>query len=360
MKILIITNSSIGLAKFRKELIEKLKTNHEIYIATPYDECAKEVEEMTSKVIEVCMDRRGINLKQEWRLFRRYYTIVKTIRPDFLITYTIKPNIYGGIVARISKIPYVVNITGLGTAFQAEGWLKKVIIMLYRMALKKARVVFFENHGNKQVFIENKIIKQEKCCVLTGAGVNLQEFSYREYPKENRVNFLFMGRLMKEKGIDELFEAIECLHKENNHVFLTVLGGYEENYSKKIQELSSKGILNYIGWVSDVRPYIEKSMCSVLPSYHEGMSNTLLECAAMGRPIIASNIPGCKETFIEGLSGYGVKIKDSFDLYKKMKKFSELKYREKEEMGKAARRHMEKYFDKKEVVRITMERMEIE
>lgn len=141
---------------------------------------------------------------------------------------------------------------------------------------------------------------------------------------------------------------------------LTLLGEYEEDYNERVCELSKKGIINYIGWVSDVKPYIEKCMCIVLPSYHEGMSNTLLECAAMGRPIIASNISGCKETFTEGVSGFGVKVKDAQDLYEKMKLFCMLSHEEKRQMGKASRRHVEKAFDKKEIVQTTIERMELE
>lgn len=360
MKILIIANSSIGLAKFRRELLEELQKKHDIYIATKCDECVEEIQEKVKKIIEVPMERRGTNLNQEWKIFKKYCELINDIKPDFIIAYTIKPNIYGGLAARLKKIPYAANITGLGTAFQKEGWLKKSIIILYRMALKKAKIVFFENHDNQQIFINYGIVKPENSWVLNGAGVNLQRFSYKDYPPDGKINFLFMGRVMREKGIDELFEAMVHLHKEINTASLTLLGEYEEDYNERVCELSKKGIINYIGWVSDVKPYIEKCMCIVLPSYHEGMSNTLLECAAMGRPIIASNISGCKETFTEGVSGFGVKVKDAQDLYEKMKLFCMLSHEEKRQMGKASRRHVEKAFDKKEIVQTTIERMELE
>lgn len=360
MKILMIANSSIGLAKFRRELIEELQKKHEIYIATKCDECLEEIQEKVRKIIEVPMERRGTNPRQEWNIFKKYCEIINDIKPDFIITYTIKPNIYGGFAARLKKIPYAANITGLGTAFQKEGWLKKSIISLYRTALKKAKIVFFENSNNQQIFINYGIVKAENTWVLNGAGVNLQQFSFKKYPPDGKMNFLFMGRVMQEKGIDELFTAIEHLHHEIENVSLTLLGEYEEDYSKKVNDLSKKGIINYIGWVSDVKPYIEECMCTVLPSYHEGMSNTLLECAAMGRPIIASNISGCRETFTEGKSGFGVNVKDAQDLYKKMNLFCMLPYEEKKRMGKASRKHVETIFDKKEIVRTTIERMELE
>lgn len=359
MKILIIANSTIGLVKFRKDLIKRLYQNHEVYIATKFDECQDELQGFSNQIIEVDMERRGTNLIQEFKLVLQYWRIIRGIKPELVITYTIKPNIYGGIIARINHIPYVANITGLGTAFQKEGFFKEVVILLYKIALKKSKVVFFENRENQRLFLDSNIVKEEKTWVLNGAGVNLSDFSVEDYPKSDKINFLFLGRVMKEKGVDELFEAMQLLRRDNLNVFLTVVGGCEENYSDKITELVDKGIINYVGWVADVHPYIRDCMCSVLPSYHEGMSNTLLESAAMGRPLIASNIHGCKEAIIDGKSGYCVKKMDSHDLYCKMKQFVELSWAEKEMMGKASREHVEKVFDKRVVVETTVERMEL-
>lgn len=360
MKILIISNSSVGLVKFRKELILKLKEKHELYIATKLEECALELKELSDNLIEVEMDRRGTNLRLEWKLFCQYDKIIKRVNPDMVITYTIKPNIYAGILARFKKIPYAVNITGLGSTFQEKGLFMKGIIKLYRIALKKARVVFFENKGNARIFLEHRITDKEHKCVLNGAGVDLQDFCFHAYPEEGRDGFLFMGRIMKEKGVEELFCAMEKLHSLYPTAVLNLLGEYEENYERKVKQLSEQGIVNYIGWVSDVKPYIENCFCTVLPSWHEGMSNTLLECAAMGRPVITSDIPGCREAVVIGESGFLAKAKDSESLFLAMKAFYELPYSDKVSMAEAARRHMEEKFDKTEVVEKTIKRMELE
>lgn len=359
MDILVIANSSMGLVKFRKELIAELNKNHNVHIATKLDECEQELRELRTSIHELRMERRGTSLCAELNLFLQIQKIVRKVRPQLIITYTIKPNIYGGMVARINKIPYAVNVTGLGTTFQNEGLFKRMIIQLYRIALKRAKAVFFENQENKQVLIRNRIIRDEQGIVLNGAGVNLETFSCKPYPGENNSNFLFMGRVMKEKGVDELFQAAEKLHMIYPDVKLTILGGYEEDYEEKVKELVQKKIVAYEGWVKDVRKYVEDSICTVLPSYHEGMSNTLLESASMGRPLITSNIPGCREAVRDGVSGLLVQVKDANDLYEKMKQFYELPYEKKKEMSMQARKYMEKEFDKKQVIRTTLDRIGI-
>ncbi len=360
MRILIIANSTVGLVKFRKELIERLSRDNKVYIATKCDECMDELTKLDVEKIEPLeMNRRGIDVFQEISLIHQIKLIIKRHKPQLIITYTVKPNIYAGLIARLYNIPYATNITGLGTAFQKENWLKKTIIFLYRIALKKANVVFFENDGNKKVFIENKVVKEEKCFVLNGAGVNIEEFELKPFPKEKDKVFIYMGRVMHEKGIDELFEAMEMLHRKYPDSRLLVLGDYEEKYENKVNQLVENNVIEYVGWVQDVKPYIEQAMCTILPSYHEGMSNTLLECAAMGRPIITSNIPGCRETVENQISGFLVEVKNSLDLYEKMVQFYELPYEKKIQMGLAARKHVENFFDKKQVVDNTINRMEI-
>lgn len=357
MNILIIANSSVGLVKFRKELIIKILERHKVFIATKIDECENELRSIGAEVCELQMERRSIRLKKEWKLIKQIQSEVKRIRPDLIITYTIKPNIYGGIIARKNKIPYVVNITGLGTAFQSEELFKWIIIHLYRIALKKARVVFFENRENKRKLIQEKIICEEQGTVLNGAGVNLESFAYKAYPSITNRNYLYMGRVMKEKGVDELFSAIQRLHAVYPDVKLMILGEYEEDYEEKVKAMVNKGIAIYIGWVNDVRAYVENSICTVLPSYHEGMSNTLLESAAMGRPVITSDISGCREALVDGISGLLVQVKDEDDLYAKMKQFYELPYNEKVEMSVEARKFIEKNFDKNKVIQDTLNKI---
>jgi glycosyltransferase involved in cell wall biosynthesis len=356
-RILILANHDLGLYKFRKELIQEiLYRGNEIYTSLPNGEQVKNLVDMGCVFIETEVDRRGLNPINDFRLLLFYLKIFKEIKPDFVITYTIKPNIYGGIVSNFVKIPYAINITGLGTAFQKDGFLKKVIIFLYKISSKKANVVFFENQENQQLFIDNNIVIEKNTCKLNGAGVNLDEYKYCEYPRDNgKIRFLFIGRVMKEKGIDELFEVACRIKRKYKNVIFDIVGPFEDKYEKKIMELQKMDVIKYHGFQTDVRMFIKTTNCFVLPSYHEGMANTLLESGAMGRPLITSNICGCKEAVIEGESGFLVKVGDSDDLYSKIKKFIELPYNIKVDMGMKSREHIEKEFDKKLVVKSTLE-----
>lgn len=354
MKVMILANNDVGLYQFRKELIEELLKEHEVVISLPYGDFVKPLEDIGSKFIDTPVDRRGINPIRDLRLFFKYWKILKQEKPDLVITYTIKPNVYGGCACRFMKIPYAVNITGLGTAFENGGMLKKIVTVMNKVSCKKAKVVFFENEGNRQIFIKERIVKESQTHRLNGAGVNLEKYQVAPYPCGEKVKFLFMGRIMAEKGIDELFEAMLHLVSNGINCELNLLGFYEENYKEKIEKYEAEGWLHYYGYQKDVRPYIEESHCFVLPSWHEGMANTNLECAAMGRPVITSNIHGCLEAVEDGVSGYLCQRQNADDLYRVMKSFSELSYNQRKAMGLAGRKHMEEVFNKKKVVKDTI------
>lgn len=360
-KILILTNFDVGLYKFRKELIQEfLKQGNEVYISLPNGELVRNLESMGCKFVNTFIDRRGINPKTDAKLMFFYRKLIRKLHPDLVITYTIKPNIYGGLMCRILHVPYAVNITGLGTAFQRESMVKKLVTFLYKIALKKAKVVFFENVGNKQTFLDLNILKEKQICVLNGAGVNLTEYPLCEYPSEDEIRFLFIGRVMKEKGVDELFEATERIQKQYSDVFFDVVGPMEDDYKARIEELVQKGVILYHGYQKDVKPFIENCHCFVLPSYHEGMANTLLEAGAMGRPLITSNIHGCLEAVEEGNNGYLAEAKDTESLLEQMEKFLVLTYEEKRKMGQASRKVIQEKFDKKKVVGKTIKEIEQE
>lgn len=359
MKIMILANNDVGLYQFRKELIEELLKQHEVVISLPYGDFVKPLEDIGCKFIDTPVDRRGMNPIKDLRLFFAYWKILKQEKPDLVITYTIKPNVYGGCICRLIKIPYAVNITGLGTAFENAGMLKKIVTFMYKVGCKKAKVVFFENEGNRQIFIQEKIVKQSQTHRLNGAGVNLEKYQVAPYPDGEKLKFLFMGRIMAEKGIDELFEAMHHLVSDGINCELNLLGFYEENYKEKIEKYQAEGWLNYYGYQKDVKPFIEDSHCFVLPSWHEGMANTNLECAAMGRPVITSSIHGCMEAVEDGVSGYLCEKQNADDLYRTMKKFAMLSYDDKKNMGLAGRRRMEDIFDKKKVVKETLKELRI-
>lgn len=356
MKIAMIINSSSGLFNFRKDLILRMIADgNEVIALTSLEERTDQLIELGVRLIDTKIDRRGLNPLHDFSLFRQYKRILKKENPDIAVTYTIKPNVYGGVACRICGIKYAGNITGLGTAFESTGLLRKVATIMNKVALKKAKCVFFENAENRDLFVNEGIIKRKQAVLLNGAGVNLEQFSYKPYPKDKAdIRFLFMGRVMKEKGIEELFGAMQRLRADGERCSLDVLGSFEEKYEDQIKQYEKNGWLRFHGYQSDVRPFIENTHCFVLPSYHEGMANTNLESAATGRPVITSNISGCKEAVIDRVSGFLCGVKDANDLYEKMKQFIALSHDEKEQMGKASRKHMEDVFDKKKVVAETV------
>lgn len=354
-KVVIIGNNSGGMYDFRHELIEELiRRGCSITVLTPFDTKVDELRDIGVELIDTPLNRRGINPKEDFTLLCLYRKLLKKLQPDLVITYTIKPNIYGGYACRRLSIPYATNITGLGTTFQKEGILKKIVVFLYKIGLKSAQTVFFENDENCQIFLDTKIVNNERTCLLNGAGVNLERYSLIDYPSGDKTKFLFIGRVMKEKGIDELFAAMKKLVEEGVDCSLDILGGYEEDYKAMIQKYEREGWLHYHGYQLDVRPFIAKTHCFVLPSWHEGMANTNLECAASGRPVITSNIHGCLEAVEDGVSGYLCEKKNADDLYRVMKKFTKLSYDERKAMGLAGRKRMEEVFDKKKVVEDTI------
>lgn len=357
MKILILANNDVGLYQFRRELIEELLKENSVVISLPYGELVKPLQEMGCRFIDTSLERRGLNPFKDLKLLKQYSAMIKQEHPDLVITYTIKPNVYGGFVCRIKKIPYAVNITGLGTAFQRDGMLRKLVTAMYKLGLKKADTVFFENSENEHIFLEENIVKKEQVCLLNGAGVNLNHYYVAEYPADDgSIRFLFVGRVMKEKGIEELFAAMKMLLADGINCSLDVLGGYEENYKEQMDTYTDEGWLYYHGYQKDVRPFITNAHCFVLPSWHEGMANTNLECAAMGRPVITSNIHGCLEAVEDSISGFLCEKNNVSSLYRAMKQFVNLSYEKKKEMGLAGRRRMEGLFDKGKVVAATLER----
>lgn len=357
MKIMILANNDVGLYQFRKELIEELLKEHTVVISLPNGNLVKPLKDMGCKFINTYVDRRGINPVKDLKLFLEYRKILKKEKPDLVITYTIKPNVYGGFACRTQKIPYAVNVTGLGTAFEGNGILKRLVTIMNRVGCKNAKVVFFENEENRQIFIREKIVKEEQTYRLNGAGVNLEKYQVAPYPKEKKIKFLFMGRIMAEKGIDELFTAMRKFVKNGVNCELDLLGAYEEDYKEKIERYQEEGWLHYYGYQEDVRPFIAKCHCFVLPSWHEGMANTNLEAAAMGRPVITTNIHGCLEAVEDSVTGYLCERKNAEDLYKKMEVMCCLSNNERKAMGTAGRKKMEAVFDKRKVVEDTINNM---
>ena len=355
MKILIITNHSYMLYRFRRELIQQLQKEHEVVLSMPFVGHEDDFQAMGLRCIHTEIDRRGINPKTDLKLLMNYRKLLKKERPDLVITYSIKPNIYAGLVCSQLGIPFCSNVQGLGTAFQRKGP-AQFVTLLYKTALQKARVVFFENEGNAQEFIDRNILPREKITVLPGAGINLERYPLMPYPENDRIHFLYLGRIMKEKGIDELFAAMRRLHEElGNMVQLDLVGFFDDDYEAQVNALVADGIAVFHGFQTDPTPFYAAADCVVLPSYHEGLSNVLLEAAAMGRPVITSDIHGCKETVDYGRSGLLCRVKDADDLLDQMRRMASLSRADREQMGLAARQKVEREFDKRTVVQKTIQ-----
>lgn len=358
-KLLIITNHSYMLYQFRRELIEKLLEEYDVVLSMPFVGHESDFEQMGCKCVEAHVDRRGMNPVTDFKLLRFYCRLITDEKPDKVITYSIKPNIYAGLICRHKKIPYYANVQGLGTAFQNKR-LAWFVGLLYKTAFRKVTEVFFENSGNAQEFLERKLVTRSNVAVLNGAGVNLDQYSYQPFTtgeKEDRViHFLYLGRIMKEKGIDELFSAMRKLHDVyGNKVVLDIVGFFEDEYKNIIEEMVKDGIAVFHGFQEETRPFYAMADCIVLPSYHEGMSNVLLEASAIGRPVITSDIPGCREAVEDGKSGYLCEVKNAEMLFEKMKLMVDKRVEEREKMGKCARKRMEELFDKKKIVEQTVE-----
>lgn len=265
---LIIANHSGGLYDFRKDLIRALRNHGEVVAVVPKNDKWQELCSIVDKAIELPLDRRGMNPIHDFSLFCKYRRMLREVKPNLVITYTIKPNVYGGIACRMAGIPYAANITGLGSAIENGGLLRKFILMLYKLSLKGARVVFFENAANRDALVNAGVVPQGRDVVLNGAGVNLNDYPYQEYPNDGTVRFLFVGRIMKEKGVDEFFVAAERMKKKyGKRVKFRMAGMFEEAYKQRIDELVNDGIIEYLGYQADMKSLYGAASCVVLPSY---------------------------------------------------------------------------------------------
>ena len=354
-RILILANSASGLYDFRNELLLKLLQEYEVHVSLPDADKVPALAKEGCVIHPIPMERRGMNPLKDSKLMLSYLKLIKEVAPDVVLTYTIKPNIYGSLCCRLCKVPYLVNITGLGSVFEGGGMLQKLVVLLYRVALKGARCVFFQNETNREIFRSFKI-KGKSDRLVPGSGVNLDRHKFEDYPaKEEPVTFLYVGRIMKEKGTDELLYAAEELKKEYPEVRFELVGYYEDDYKELIEQKQEAGIVHLTGYQKEMHPFYTKASAVMMPSYHEGMSNVVLEASATGRPVLASDIPGCREGFEEGVTGIGFAPRNKEALLLAVKKFMQLSYEERKEMGLSARHKMEREFDRNIVVNAYME-----
>ncbi|MCA1010728.1 glycosyltransferase family 4 protein [Halobacillus halophilus] len=351
-RILILSNHFITLYNFRKELVSNLiSAGNEVYISMPKSDDNKYFSDMGCEIIETPLDRRGINPISDFKLILNYYKIIKKVEPDIIYSYTIKPNIYGSIVSNFTKNKQVSNVTGTGATFINDNTLSKIAKILYKISLKRSYKVFFQNSGDRDFFVENKMIG-DNYAMLPGSGVNLNQYKVHELPTDETVNFIFIGRIMELKGIDEYLECAKKIKEEYPHTNFYVAGFIEEtDYKSIIEHYHSKGIINYIGFQKNIQSWLQKCHCTILPSHGgEGIPNVLLESAAISRICIASNINGSKDVISDGKNGYLFETGNAESLTDKVRKLMELSFDDKKLMGLAGREIVENEFDRAYVI----------
>lgn len=349
-KILIVSNVTAGLASFRSELIETLSKEYEVIVLASDNGRKDKLEALGARVTNVKMELHGTNPLKEMKIVSYYKKEMRKIKPKIVLTYTIKPNIYAGMAAASLGIPYIANITGLGPAVENGGMIQTITIPLYRYGLRKAQKVFFQNTANRDFMIKNKMVKNYD--ILPGSGVNLEKYTVQPYPQKGTVDFVFISRVVKEKGIDQYLDAAKAIRIKHPETRFHICGNCEGDYIKILNKLNANGTIIYHGRIDDIADMHRQCCCTIHPSFYpEGMSNVLLESCACGRPIITTDRPGCREIVDDGVNGYSVKQKDSADLIEKIEKFLSLSWEQRKDMGLAGRAKVEREFDRNIVVR---------
>ena len=351
-KVCIIVNHENTILLFRKELIEALaRENYDVTVLLPFF-CEKtKVEALGAKVISYDLSQHGTSIKQEIQSIRSIRKLLASIRPDIVLTYTIKPNLYGGAICRFRKIPYIATITGMGSGFERSSLVSDVLAQLIRFSLKRAKKVIFQNEPTRQFFTP-KYIREEQSILVNGSGVDLNANPFEEYPDNSIPELLFAGRIMEEKGIRELVQSVLEINKEEQKLHLTFLGPVEKDCEELVASVTGNQSFSFEGMKtqSEVHEYTKTCDAVIIPSYHEGMCNSLLEAASSGRPVITTDIPGCRETFDENQSGIGCKPRNKDSLKEAIQRFINLDKEQRKQMGKNARRKMEREFDRTKII----------
>ena len=350
MKILLLTNHDLGLYKFRKELLETLVKDNEVFVSLPLGKFTDNIKKLGCEYIETNFDRKGTSITGDIKLYKTYLSIIETVKPDVVLTYTIKPNVYGGLACQKMRVPYVANVTGLGSAIENGGLLQFISLNLYKLGLRKANTIFFQNEANKKFMID-KGIGYNNSKIIPGSGVNLKQYVPFDFPNDETIGFTYVGRIMKEKGFDQYVEAAKYIRSKYPNTVFHVCGPYEDDYKDVVESLVKDLVIVYDGYVEDMTAIYRKIQCTIHPTYYpEGLSNVLLETCACARPIITTDRPGCKEVVKDGYNGYIVKQKDSNDLINKIEKFLSLTNKQRKQLGLNARIKVEKEFDRNIVI----------
>lgn len=360
-RILFVSNSSFSMYFFRKGILCYLiSQKYEVHVIAPRDYKTEDLKQLGCIFHELNFHTKNTNPLKDFRVLIGLYKLYRSIRPEIIFQYTIKPNIYGSLAAKLNGIKSIAVITGLGYAFLTDNWINKLVQFMYKASLRYSESTWFLNTDDLTLFTERKIVSTKKAFILPGEGVNTSEFLPVSTPTEKPQRiFLMIARVLWDKGIREYVEAARLVKKEFPQARFQLLGATDaDNPSavpgSMVMEWQSKGYIEYLGLSTNVKKEISLADCIVLPSYREGISKVLMEAASMARPLIASNVTGCRELIDEGINGYLCEVKDTISLAGKMKKILELSSDDLLKMGNAGREKMIREFDEEKIIQIYM------
>tara|TARA_B100000963_G_scaffold175469_1_gene152546 strand:- start:9097 stop:10215 length:1119 start_codon:yes stop_codon:yes gene_type:complete len=357
-KILLFANSDSNYIHFRMNLIKKLlNLNYKVFIIVSSRAKFRDIQNKNLFLINLKFSSHNTNFFLEIILLLKIFFIYLKIKPDFVLHFTIKPNIYGSVIAKILKIKSINNITGLGNVFLSKNKLRFFYLFLYKLSIKKSFHNFFQNKSDLRYFRFKKIINSSinNYSIIPGSGIDLSRYTFQKYPDLNKLNFLYVGRLIKQKGIVEFIEAAKQIKSKFKNCNFIVAGDFEKENSSSVSiQYFENAIKNkhieYLGYINNIKNIIKKCHVIVLPSYREGLSHSLLLSAAIGRPLIASHTPGCRELILEGNNGFLIRSKNVDSLIYKISKFINLSNEKKIIMGNNSRKLVIDKFDERIVI----------
>jgi len=357
-KIAIVLNSSWQAYNFRLTLAREIKeSGYKVVFIAPYDNKYSEFLKEEFDFFHIYIDPKGINPIGDFKTLILMYKLYKKIAPDIVLNFTIKPNIYSSIISKILEIKSINNITGLGTVFIRKSIVTTIVKLLYKISLNCASKVFFQNNDDKKLFLENKLVSEKKCDLIPGSGVDTEKFSPVLINTQNdNLKFLVVARVLKDKGIYEYIDAIKIIKLKYDNISFQLLGevGVQNKTAileDELNEWVNQGLINYLGTSDEVQNILKNVDCVILPSYREGTPRSLLEAASMEKPIITTNVVGCKEVVDDGVNGYLCEVRSSEDLARKIEMFINLPFEKKLDMGKEGRKKMLNEFSESIVIK---------
>lgn len=359
-KVLFLANHYLTLYSFRRELIERLvREGCEVVLSIPADPENEYFRRLGCRVVETPVARRSLNPLRDVRLTLDYIGLLRREKPDIVFSYTIKPNAYGSIASRLTGCRQICNITGTGETLRHSAFVRSIVHALYKISIRHCEKVFFQNTSDRAYFIQHGLVREERTAMLPGSGVNLANFPLSPMPQDGETRFIYIGRVMGLKGIDQYIQAARAVRSERPDARFYIAGFAEDGRYKELVERSHReGVIEYLGFRKDIADWIRRCHCTVLPSHGgEGVPNVLLESAATGRACIASRIPGSMDVVDEGKTGYLFTAGNADELAGCIRRFLALSPPDRENMGLAGREKVERCFNREIVIQAYMDEL---